>query len=241
MIPTTLNEIRRFVVSGIVVLAITVLSIVFLDHAVALFAYHNDRIRAAIHALLSGIPGLAKPSNEIPDFLAPLTLVITVLSWSGYFLRRRRGVFDHHTLFFKVVGTAVPLAFLGKSVTKFIFGRVNTRVWVADPSLVDSFHWFAGGGMFNGFPSGHMAVLVPLVVALWQFYPVYRPLYGAALTGLAAALVLTSYHFVSDVIAGGYLGLLVYCFSLKFLRPGSSCNNVWSATTRTNVHAQIGK
>ena len=215
---------RKFALVTVATIILVVLSILFIDQSIALYAHNSNSIQSIIHMLLSTISSTENPNNEIADFLTPLTLVIILISWTGYWLRSRHGHFDHHTYFFKMVGTAVPIAFLAKTITKFVFGRINTRVWVSDPAPGDNFHWFDGGGNYNGFPSGHMTVLVPLFIALWQFYPALRPLWGAAAGSLAIAMVLTDYHFVSDIIAGTYLGILVYCFSLKKQMPNApSC------------------
>ena len=94
------------------------------------------------------------------------------------------------------------------ALLKFIFGRVNTREWLAKPELY-GFHWFHGSGFGGGFPSGHMAVFTALVAAMWRYYPRYRPLYLILSLLLAAALIATNYHFLGDVIGGAYLGILV--------------------------------
>jgi membrane-associated phospholipid phosphatase len=91
---------------------------------------------------------------------------------------------------------------------KHLFGRMNTRAWLENP--VDrSFHWFHGGGEYSSFPSGHMAVFTTLAVACWLIFPKYRAACLAAIVGLGIALIATDNHFLSDVIAGGYLGLVV--------------------------------
>lgn len=230
MTPWSLDAAKKFALGTVTTIVLVILSILFFDQPVALYAYHSDRVRTVIHMLLGMLTGSTNSNNEIPDFLTPMTLVITIVSWTGYWVRTHRGHFDRHTYFFKMVGTTVPFAFLSKTIIKFVFGRINTRVWVSDPTLGNNFHWFDGGGSYNGFPSGHMAVLAPLLIALWHFYPSLRPLWGAALGSLAIALVLTDYHFISDVIAGAYLGLLVYCLSLKRQVPNTlSCSDaIWS-------------
>ena len=62
-----------------------------------------------------------------------------------------------------------------------------------------------------------MAVFTALIIALWRFYPRYRPAYAGFLSVLALALIVTDYHFLSDVIAGAYLGLIVHFCTLRGL------------------------
>ena len=51
-------------------------------------------------------------------------------------------------------------------------------------------------------------VFTAFLAAVWLFYPRYRSLSVGFLLILALALVATDYHFLSDVIAGAYLGLV---------------------------------
>jgi membrane-associated phospholipid phosphatase len=209
---------KLFIGSLLLVTLLLTVSYHFADTAIALYVHHSDPIRGALVAVLGSLPGLVGTEDgvDVPDFLGELTAVLTAISWIGYFLRARLGIYDCHTLFLKSVAVALPWAFAAKTFAKLIFGRINTRIWVADSSLADGFHWFAGGGAYNGFPSGHMAVLTPLFVAIWCCYPRFRMLCVAGLTGLGLALIATGYHFLSDVIAGTYLGLLVYFGSYRW-------------------------
>ena len=106
-----------------------------------------------------------------------------------------------------------------KSLAKFVFGRVNTRVWLEQPDLY-GFHWFQRRQGCEGFPSGHMVVIVTLLAVLWRLYPKQRP--WCLLLGLllGAALVATDYHFLSDVLAGAYLGALVEAVIFRLLVRG---------------------
>jgi membrane-associated phospholipid phosphatase len=62
---------------------------------------------------------------------------------------------------------------------------------------------------FDAFPSGHMLVVAALMSVLVRFYPKARP-YCMVVGGLLAlALILTAYHFLSDIIAGAYLGIAI--------------------------------
>ncbi len=147
-------------------------------------------------------------AGDIPDFLFFVVCVTTLISFVGYAVRSRRAIFDRGTRFCLLVTFAVPLTYALKALLKIVFGRVNTRIWVARPDLY-GFHWFHGSKVGGGFPSGHMAVFTALIAALWRNYPRYRPLYLACLFLLAAALVATNYHFLGDVVGGAYLGIFV--------------------------------
>jgi membrane-associated phospholipid phosphatase len=108
-------------------------------------------------------------------------------------------LYDTHTRFFQLVAITIPLTYFLKSTLKHSVDRIDTRFWLRHPGFKE-FHWFHGGGNYTSFPSGHMAVFMALVIALWRFYPRHH-------------LIMTNYHFISDVIAGAYLGFLVNYFT----------------------------
>lgn len=157
--------------------------------------------------LRSYAPSVKSPN--IPDLLLIFVVILTSLSWVVYFYLTRRNIHDRRTLFCRVTGTVLPLSFGMKTVLKWFFGRTETRIWLSDPNLY-GFHWFKGAEGFQGFPSGHMLVLTPLFLALWHFYPRYRLYYGVVWFGLGTALITTEYHFLGDVLAGAYIGAVVY-------------------------------
>jgi membrane-associated phospholipid phosphatase len=157
--------------------------------------------------LLAYVPHIK--NSEIPDLLLISVVILTSLSWMEYFYLLHRNIRDRRTHFFRFVGTVMPLTFVVKDVLKWIFGRTDTRIWLKNPGLHD-FHWFAGTKGFEGFPSGHMLVFTPLFLALWQFFPRYRLYYGVVWFCLAIALIVTEYHFLGDVLAGAFLGAVVY-------------------------------
>jgi membrane-associated phospholipid phosphatase len=109
---------------------------------------------------------------------------------------------------YKMLAITAPVSFAAKSLLKYIFGRITTREWLLAPQDL-GFHWFNGGDRYTGFPSGHMVVITALVAIVWRFQPRFRSTYLVLLILLALSLVATNYHFLSDVIVGAYVGLLV--------------------------------
>jgi membrane-associated phospholipid phosphatase len=156
-------------------------------------------------------------TSDIPDSLFFAVCVITALSYSVYRIRIKRGIYNKDTFFFLLITYAVPASYLVKSILKYIFGKTNTREWLFRHGQY-GFHWFHGGEGFSGFPSGHMAVFTVLAAALWRFYPRYRALYLFLSSILAFALIATNYHFLSDVIAGAYLGVVTEALTHNFLK-----------------------
>lgn len=94
---------------------------------------------------------------------------------------------------------------------KFLFGRTWPESWLGhNPSFIRDgtygFHLMHGGGGYNSFPSGHMASVCAVLAMLWLWYPRLRWLYAIAALAVAAGLVGGNFHFLSDVIAGAFVG-----------------------------------
>lgn len=193
---------KKIIISFMLIVLLLICSYYFLDIRIALFINKAWRYHS----------GLAIFSSNIPDFLFLIVCLITAIAWTGYFYLVRRGIYNTHTQFFQLIALTIPLTFALKSILKYSVGRINTRFWLRHPGCKE-FHWFHGVGNYGGFPSGHMAVFMALFIALWRFYPRYRYLYAGFLSALALALIVTDYHFISDVLAGVYLGFIVNFFT----------------------------
>ncbi len=190
---------HKFISGLAAAIVLTALSIGYLDVRVADFIFDHTG---------KGFQ-FSRGVASLPDMLFLTVLIVCSISWAGYSLLSRKGISDSRTHLFQVLGASLPFAYVAKNLLKWLFGRVNTRLWLVQPDAY-SFHWFHGGQDFQGFPSGHMLVFTPLFLALWKFSPSARPLILAGWLGLAAALLVTEYHFLGDVIAGSYAGYLIH-------------------------------
>jgi len=204
----TLNCGAKATLYGLPVVALAVVGSVFLlDEPIAL----------AVDRGLRSNELFAQYSDRIPDLLLPAVLLFSAGAWVAYFRRVRRGIRDERTRFHRLAGTAVPAAFVLKVALKHVFGRVNTRAWVEHPAA-NGFLWFRGADGHTGFPSGHMTVFAALAAAVWVFFPGMRAYCVLLLAALGAALIVTNYHFLADVVSGTYLGwavAAVTCWSLE--------------------------
>ncbi len=169
----------------------------YLDTQIAILVKRLSRQHRGVFAFLA----------DIPDTLLAFVLVVTVFALFGYFSRARKGINDQKTLLFKLLAWLASASYIVKVVCKYIFGRIETRKWLLRPDLY-GFRWFHGRGYFDGFPSGHMLVFTALAAVLWRFYPRYKAIILSFIVLLAFALIAGNYHFLSDVIAGTYLGVL---------------------------------
>ena len=146
--------------------------------------------------------------SNLPDLLFSLVCIITVVSWTGRLYLAAKSAKGRMANFQEHIGLTVPLAYVLKDLLKELFGRTNTRIWLLHPDQF-GFHWFHGGGDFASFPSGHMAVLTVLMLGIGRYFPRLRPVCAGLLFVLALALLVTQYHFFSDIVAGTCLGVIV--------------------------------
>ena len=196
----------RLFISFSVTALLVVLCYYFVDAELALF----------ISRRFAGNSVWARYTAAIPDLLFLLVCIITAVAALCYLVRSRKALYSPSTSFFHLVAYAVPASYIGKTILKLIFGRINTRVWLHNTQLY-GFHWFHGGGIYEGFPSGHMAVFTAFMAALWRIYPRCRWGCLVLLMMLASALIVTNYHFLGDVLAGAFLGWLVEAVSYRGL------------------------
>ncbi len=186
------------------VLIATVVCIIYLDKEIAI----------NVMLFLKYIHPLHKVTENIPDFLPHLVAIGTVMMWALYFFRKHKNLIDTKTKFLQLAATALPAAYLIKTLLKFIFGRTDPRYWLlANKPLV--FNWFTQIES-GSFPSGHMTVFAAFGAAVIFYFPQYRKYVLILLILLGAALIGTDYHFLSDVIAGAYLGYLT-TFAIRIM------------------------
>lgn len=108
---------------------------------------------------------------------------------------------------------------------KFAFGRSWPETWVRNnPSFIRDgvygFNPFHGGPGYASFPSGHTAAICALMSVLWICYPRFRLLYAGCIIVVAIGLVGANFHFLSDVIAGAFLGITTGWFSVTLWELG---------------------
>ena len=126
-----------------------------------------------------------------------LPILIALLLWRG---RRRWAM--RAGLFLG----SVALAGLAAPALKVIFGRYRPEAWW------DHGHW--GFDLLRikyehgSFPSGHASVSGALMMAACLVAPRFWPMFVVLGGTVAFTRVMTGSHFLSDVIAGLYLGML---------------------------------
>lgn len=184
----------------------------WLDRPIALWVHGHLRL---------GFHGTLTRFSHIPDPLIPLAVVaLIVLGLRAAVSRSLPGNYGAATF---VASVSVLASEAIKNQLKFVFGRSWPESWTGHNASfirdgVYGFHFFQGGPNYQSFPSGHMAASCAVITVLWLWYPRWRALYTAAALAVAAALVAANYHFLGDVIAGGFLGMSVGWFASTIWR-----------------------
>ena len=186
-----------------IVFFVTIVSIKYLDVEISIGIMH----------FIQSINFLKRFTEHIPDLLFQFVVLATVLMWTVYFYKLHRKKFDTETKFLQLAATVLPVAYLAKTLLKFVFGRTFPRDWLLHNQQL-AFQWFKHWS--SSFPSGHMVVFAAFGAAILIYYPKYRKPVLISLILLGAALVGTDYHFLSDVIAGAYLGIIT-SYSIWYL------------------------
>jgi membrane-associated phospholipid phosphatase len=193
-----MHGIRNWALGFVGTVILVVASYYWLDRPIALFA----------HAQLQGIDLFGK-LTRIPDGFALIALVALAAA-------ALRGLTGRPLSKFLTVlmlsGLSLAVAVIVKDQLKLAFGRTWPETWVRNnPSFIRDgvygFFPFHGGPGYASFPSGHTTAICTVMTVLWLCYPGYRALYALAMAAVAIGLVGADFHFLGDVIAGGFLGI----------------------------------
>jgi membrane-associated phospholipid phosphatase len=177
--------------------------------------------------------------QRIPDVLAPLA-ALCVLVGMAMILSGRT------LLRWQLVALSFGLSLLAtsglKDYLKYAFGRTWPDTWTQNnPSLIRDgafgFNPFHGGSGYASFPSGHTAVVCAGMTVLWVCWPRFRPLYALLVAATVIGLLGANYHFLSDIVAGGFLGTCVALVVTRLagLAPVAARSAAEAATAETII------
>jgi membrane-associated phospholipid phosphatase len=188
-------------------------SLGFLGAAVAItvsYLWLDQPIAHLAHAELQRFH-LFEKLTVIPDALVPLAVVAFVMLGLRGLTGRQLSRFQTVML---LSGVSLAVAIIIKDQLKFAFGRPWPETWIRNnPSFIRDglygFQPFHGGAGYASFPSGHATMICTVMTVLWICYPRFRAVYALCVAAVAVGLVGANFHFLSDVIAGGFLGISV--------------------------------
>lgn len=117
---------------------------------------------------------------------------------------------------------AFIIAYALKERLKYVMGRTWPETWVNhNPSWIANgafgFHPFNGGEGWASFPSGHMTMISSVCAVLWARVRRLRWLWALLPALVAIGLFGSDYHWVSDMVAGTFLGVATAAGVLAYL------------------------
>ncbi len=195
-------EVKKIVVSGIIVFATCVISIVFVDRPVAVTVCTLDH---TITGFFSYVTHLGESTAYLVTF-GILFLLLYPASrmkrWKAYRWRLRKYAWVSLFLF-----VSIAVSGLLTDILKVIFARYRPVMLYETGKYGFTFFKFSPARMLS-FPSGHANTIFAFMTALYLTAPRFRFLCFAIAALVAASRVIIGAHFPSDVIAGAYLGVV---------------------------------
>jgi membrane-associated phospholipid phosphatase len=220
-----MRHLRCFSIALLLTVAAVTISYLWLDRPISYFAHEQTAQYAVFREM-----------QRAPEYMAIIACLVFVIA--GCFILVRRPM-TRPMYALLVSGTSLAVASLIKEQLKFVFGRTWPETWVNNnPSLirdgVSGFNFFHGGAGYGSFPSGHTAATCAALSVLWIAYPRYRLLYAAIITIVVIGLLGANYHFVSDTVAGGFVGWVTGWLAVLFWDEGG---RPWLAPNAARLQA----
>jgi len=168
---------------------------------------------------------LITESGEGVYWIVPTALVywfyryfpVQYLPFSSWFIKNRAEDM-------RIMGFVALSAFLSGllvNILKLIFARYRPVEYFESQNY--GLTWFGHGYEIASFPSGHSATALGVAAAVALLFPRYRyPIlfYGALVT---FSRVVVTKHYLSDVLVGGYVGVLVSVFLYaRYFKPDNT-------------------
>jgi len=209
---------RTLIAVGLCVAAVLVCYF-WIDRPVAFFVYHHQINKFQVFRWLT------YPPPEVQNWSA---LVLTILM-----VRRAWGPFLHWQKVLLVACLSLIVADDFRISLGDVCGRYWPDTWTHDnPSLIGTgaygFHPFQRGDDIGSFPSGHACRILGFATVWLIAMPRSRTVQVVVIVLCApmlVSLVAMNYHFVSDVIAGSFLGWIVATYAAYLARLEMPLNN----------------
>jgi membrane-associated phospholipid phosphatase len=191
--------------------SMVIISVLWLDRPIATFIHCMFGTRHLSNAIVGS------PELSIPVVSA---LVFIAFGLSGIMGRR----FSKLEISVLLCDISILATDAIKNQLKYVFGRTwpdswNSQIVSFVHDNVYGFNFFHHGLSFESFPSGHAAVTASVMTILWILFPRQRTLWGLCVCAANAGLVLLNLHFLSDVLAGTFVGISTGLFTLTLFAP----------------------
>lgn len=192
-------------------LGLIAFSIAFVDRPFSTWSHTENFSRLPLFAV---VPYLVRPL--LPGSFLCLIVMGLAVAFRGWKPGEKGLTFITGCL-------AILVALAITSCLKFIFGRTWPESWMANnPSWIRDgaydFLFFHGGNGWSSFPSGATTAMTALAAVLWVRIPRWRALWASLVLLVAVKLLGSNEHFVSDVIAGAFIGATCAASVMAFLQ-----------------------
>jgi len=191
--------------------ALVALAMAFADRPIASYAHD------ALHR-----PGWAVILTKIAIPAAPLIVMALVglLAVGATWMIDRRLTQGWRTVL--AAACATLFAIFAVFALKQVFGRMWPETWVDNnPSWIRDHKFgflpFHGGPGYESFPSGHTTRITAPFAVLWQRLPRFRLLWVLPPLLVMAGLLAADFHWLSDCLAGIWLGAACAWVVLNFV------------------------
>lgn len=174
----------------------------FIDQPLATY-FHQLDLRTSIHAL--------SVLTALGQWLAYIALFFIAALYFRYV--RINPLYESRSWY--LLG-CVLIANLLCFVVKVSLSRARPDLLFASNEF--GFYWFKLNKFYWSFPSGHTTTVVSLAAGLGVLFPRYFYLALTVALLVAASRVLLYYHYLSDVMTGFYMSLLVVGFFTQYLK-----------------------
>jgi len=151
--------------------------------------------------------GVAHKLSVLGSLLSSSTLVglITIVILPLILIRLVRGTLSKFGETIIVAGCVAIGAFaVNDNVLKWIFGREEVVTYLTNPT--DPIFHPMSGDVSSSFPSGHAVMITAGLSACARVYPRLQLTAVALLAIMSGMLLLGHWHFLSDIIAGLFVG-----------------------------------
>ena len=183
-----------------VTLLLIVLSYYFVDIPVAIFCRQIDQ---NIRQVFDWITALG---------VSTWYLVASLCFFVVFRFYKKNRVYANRALF---IFAAVALSGIAANVVKLTVARYRPKLFF-EKGLY-GFDFFNVGYEYNSFPSGHVVTIFSMAAAMSLFWPKYRMYFFVVAFVVALSRIVLTAHFVSDVIAGAFIGYLTVLLLKKYI------------------------
>ena len=183
------------------VMLVAISAILWIDRPLALFLHQHPGWKPAAEAVQR--LGFGTP------YLVAFGIAFVVLRWGGLLPRLRPWAdrMREAALLPAFLLASIAASGIAVDLLKIVFGRTRPKLLFADGTY--DFGWLGFAADYWSFPSGHTAVVAALATALWCLWPRHVLFYIVLGCIVAASRVVTGAHYLSDVVVGGFIAVLV--------------------------------